>query len=258
MELPIGISVNMSPIQISRDDVAAAVSAALGASGISGDAADRRADRKRDHPGSRARRQGAERAEAARRPRRDGRFRHRLHLARLDAAAADRRAQDRPALRRRDDRRRRFSAAIVHAILSLAKALGMETTAEGIESAELARGLAELGCTYGQGFHFAEAAAAPTRRSLTGWSAAPDRRGAGPAREPSLLSAGKARRRPVPLDRLQGRRDDRPGRQPHRDQVAAADRAAAAAATPRSACEIGARLAPASRKRSTASAVPIR
>src|SRR5436305_3176934 len=34
--LPIGISVNMSPIQISRDDVAAAVSAALGASGISG------------------------------------------------------------------------------------------------------------------------------------------------------------------------------------------------------------------------------
>ena len=36
----------------------------------------------------------------ARRPRRDGRFRHRLHLARLDAAAADRRAQDRPALRR--------------------------------------------------------------------------------------------------------------------------------------------------------------
>src|SRR5207253_8186622 len=32
----IGMSVNMSPIQISRDDVAAAVSAALGASGISG------------------------------------------------------------------------------------------------------------------------------------------------------------------------------------------------------------------------------
>jgi diguanylate cyclase (GGDEF)-like protein len=47
------------------------------------------------------------------------------------------------------------SVAIVRAILSLAAALGMETTAEGIDSPELARALAGMGCSHGQGFHFA-------------------------------------------------------------------------------------------------------
>ena len=47
------------------------------------------------------------------------------------------------------------SVAIVRAILSLADALGMQTTAEGIDSPELARALAEMGCSHGQGFHFA-------------------------------------------------------------------------------------------------------
>jgi diguanylate cyclase (GGDEF)-like protein len=47
------------------------------------------------------------------------------------------------------------STAIVRAILSLAHALGMETIAEGIESEALAIALGELGCTHGQGFYFA-------------------------------------------------------------------------------------------------------
>jgi diguanylate cyclase (GGDEF)-like protein len=47
------------------------------------------------------------------------------------------------------------SVAIVRAILSLARALGMATTAEGIDAPELAEALAEMGCTHGQGFHFA-------------------------------------------------------------------------------------------------------
>jgi diguanylate cyclase (GGDEF)-like protein len=47
------------------------------------------------------------------------------------------------------------SVAIVRAILSLASALGMATTAEGIDSPELAQALAEMGCSHGQGFHFA-------------------------------------------------------------------------------------------------------
>jgi diguanylate cyclase (GGDEF)-like protein len=47
------------------------------------------------------------------------------------------------------------SVAIVRAVLSLADALGMSTTAEGIESEELARALTELGCDRGQGFFFA-------------------------------------------------------------------------------------------------------
>lgn len=49
----------------------------------------------------------------------------------------------------------RDKIAIVRAILSLAQALGMATTAEGIETNELAQTLAALGCTYGQGYLFA-------------------------------------------------------------------------------------------------------
>jgi diguanylate cyclase (GGDEF)-like protein len=48
------------------------------------------------------------------------------------------------------------SVAIVRAVLGLAEALGMSTTAEGIESRELATTLAALGCDAGQGFYFAQ------------------------------------------------------------------------------------------------------
>jgi diguanylate cyclase (GGDEF)-like protein len=48
------------------------------------------------------------------------------------------------------------SVAIVRAVLSLADALGMSTTAEGIESVELATTLTALGCSSGQGFFFAK------------------------------------------------------------------------------------------------------
>ena len=44
--------------------------------------------------------------------------------------------------------------AIVRAILSLAHALKMKITAEGVETPELAGALATLGCTTGQGYHF--------------------------------------------------------------------------------------------------------
>lgn len=47
------------------------------------------------------------------------------------------------------------SVAIVRAVLSLADALGMKTTAEGIETVELATTLAALGCDSGQGYYFA-------------------------------------------------------------------------------------------------------
>ena len=49
----------------------------------------------------------------------------------------------------------RDKVAIVRAILSLADALGKTTTAEGIETIELGHTLAALGCTRGQGYHFA-------------------------------------------------------------------------------------------------------
>ncbi len=59
------------------------------------------------------------------------------------------------------------SVAIVRAVLSLAEALGMSTTAEGIESVELAMTLATLGCSSGQGFHFAEPL--PANQALDFW-----------------------------------------------------------------------------------------
>ena len=50
----------------------------------------------------------------------------------------------------------RDKVAIVRAILSLASALGMETTAEGIETPELAHTLAALGCSFGQGYYYSK------------------------------------------------------------------------------------------------------
>ncbi|SDO21955.1 diguanylate cyclase (GGDEF) domain-containing protein [Rhodoferax sp. OV413] len=47
------------------------------------------------------------------------------------------------------------SQAIVRSVIDLASALHMETTAEGIETAEQAALLTQLACTTGQGFHFA-------------------------------------------------------------------------------------------------------
>lgn len=60
----------------------------------------------------------------------------------------------------------RDKIAIVRAVLSLAQALGMRTTAEGVESNELAQTLAALGCTYGQGYLYAKPLEAAEALSL--------------------------------------------------------------------------------------------
>lgn len=65
----------------------------------------------------------------------------------------------------------RDKAAIVRTIQSLAEVLGMRTTAEGVETADQARLLSALGCDFGQGFLFARpmdarAAIAYWRQSL--------------------------------------------------------------------------------------------
>lgn len=46
--------------------------------------------------------------------------------------------------------------SIVSAVLSLANSLGMRTTAEGIETRELSAVLKGLGCSYGQGYYYAK------------------------------------------------------------------------------------------------------
>ena len=44
--------------------------------------------------------------------------------------------------------------AIVHAVITFAKALGLDVTAEGIETPDQLQRLTELDCEHGQGYHF--------------------------------------------------------------------------------------------------------
>ncbi|PTQ65993.1 diguanylate cyclase/phosphodiesterase [Sphingomonas sp. PP-CE-3G-477] len=62
----------------------------------------------------------------------------------------------------------RDKVSIVRAILSLAQALGMKTTAEGIETNELAQTLAALGCTFGQGYFYAKPLEADAAYAMIG------------------------------------------------------------------------------------------
>ncbi len=153
--LPLYVGVNLSAIQIARDDVASAVATALSGSGLAGS------------------RLTLELTESAivQDPQRATTVLEALKgfdakvamddfgtgytsLAYLQRLPIDVLKIDRSfvtgMLADRD------SIAIIRAVLSLADALGMATTAEGIESEELARALTELGCSQGQGFFFAK------------------------------------------------------------------------------------------------------
>jgi len=164
--LPVCVNVNLSPVQISRDDLAAAVSGALTASGIAG-------GRLTLELTEGAIIQDPERVAAALKALQ--RFDVKiamddfgsgytslasLQLLPIDNLKIDQRFVS--AMLADGD-----SAAIVDAILSLARALGMETTAEGIESEELAQKLTALGCTFGQGYLYSEAL--PADEALAYW-----------------------------------------------------------------------------------------
>ncbi len=154
-KLPLNMSVNLSPIQISRDDVAAALSAALANAGVTGDRFTLELTESAIiHDPKRC----AQALEALKR------FDVRIamddfgsgftSLASLQTLPIDvLKIDQRFVTRMMDDQ---DSHAIVGAILSLAAALGMETTAEGIEAGELADALCAMGCTYGQGFYYTE------------------------------------------------------------------------------------------------------
>ncbi len=69
------------------------------------------------------------------------------------------------------------SRAIVRSIVQLAEALGLETVAEGIETAEMAAVMSDLGCSVGQGWHWSAAVpATELSRAAHGW---PDRAAVG-------------------------------------------------------------------------------
>jgi diguanylate cyclase (GGDEF)-like protein len=153
--LPVSVAVNLSPIQIARDDVAAAAEAALRAAKLSG-------SRLTLELTESVIIQDPQRATSVLEALKglDARiamddfgtgYTSLSYLQRLpiDVLKIDQSFVS--GMLRDGD-----SNAIVRAILSLARALGMSTTAEGIESAELARTLAELGCSQGQGFFYAQ------------------------------------------------------------------------------------------------------
>lgn len=154
-QLPLSVSVNLSAIQIARDDVAAAVSGALAYNGLAG-------GRLTLELTESAIIQDPERAGAALRALKRLDVRVAMDdfgtgytsLANLQRLPIDVLKIDRSfvsGMLGDSD-----STAIVRAILSLADALGMETTAEGIDTPELAEALKEHGCSHGQGFHFAK------------------------------------------------------------------------------------------------------
>lgn len=154
-ELPLYVGVNLSAIQVARDDIADVVESALRSSGLSG------------------KRLTLELTESSivQDPARATRVFEALKaldttvamddfgtgyssLAYLQRLPIDVLKIDRSfvsGMMRDSD-----AVAIVRAVLSLADALGMKTTAEGIESVELATTLAMLGCSSGQGYYFAK------------------------------------------------------------------------------------------------------
>ena len=104
-KLPLYVGVNLSAIQVARDNIADVVVERAAVERPDRRPADAGADRKLDRPGPGPRNPRVRRVEGARCDGRDGRLRHRLFEPRLPAAAADRRAQDRQELRHRHDGR---------------------------------------------------------------------------------------------------------------------------------------------------------
>lgn len=148
------ISVNMSAVQMQRDDVVEAVSSALSGAGISGD------------------RLTLELTESAFINDPDGAKRLLESLKALDTNLAMddfgmgysnlAYLQQLPIDVLKIDRSfvsgmmvDKDKRAIVRTVLSLARALGMKTTAEGIESEQISDVLRRLGCSVGQGYYFA-------------------------------------------------------------------------------------------------------
>jgi diguanylate cyclase (GGDEF)-like protein len=152
--LPLTVSVNLSAIQVARDDVAGLVAAALKRNGLGGDRLTLELTESAivQDPGRATKVLEALKGLSARVAMDDFGTGY-TSLAYLQRLPIDILKIDRSfvsGLLADSD-----SIAIVRAILSLADALGMETTAEGIDSRELAEALTRLGCSHGQGFWFA-------------------------------------------------------------------------------------------------------
>jgi EAL domain-containing protein (putative c-di-GMP-specific phosphodiesterase class I) len=76
------------------------------------------------------------------------------------------------------------NVGIVRAVVSLAHGLGVSVVAEGIETAEQARRLRELGCDMGQGYNWAHPADAARTAALMAGRIGAGRSGAAAQRRP--------------------------------------------------------------------------
>ncbi len=153
-ELPVRISVNLSAVQLQRDDVVVAVENAISGAQISGNRLTLELTESAfvdDPDGARAVLDALKQLDANLAM--DDFGTGYSNLAYLQKLPIDVLKIDRSFVTDMDancDNR-----AIVSTILSLATALGMKTTAEGVETAEISSVLKKLGCTNAQGYYFA-------------------------------------------------------------------------------------------------------
>ncbi len=153
--LPFKVSVNMSAVQMQRDDVTYAVSNAINGAGISGE----RIMLELTESAFVSDPQGAKKVLDALKGLNtnlamDDFGTGYSNLAYLQQLPIDVLKIDRSFVSEMMvDKDKR---AIVRTVLSLARALGMKTTAEGIESIEISATLKRLGCSFGQGYYFAK------------------------------------------------------------------------------------------------------
>ena len=154
-KLPVYVGVNLSAIQVARDNIAEMVASALRSSGLTGDRLTLELTESSivQDPGRATRVFEALKALDATVAMDDfgTGYSSLAYLQRLpiDVLKIDKSFVS--GMMRDPD-----AVAIVRAVLSLAEALGMSTTAEGVETVELATTLATLGCSSGQGYYFAK------------------------------------------------------------------------------------------------------
>ena len=148
------VAVNVSPLQFRRSDFVDVVERILKETDFDAEPAGARAHREHAarQPGNRGAVDAA--PQSHRRALRARRFRHRLFEPALSAALPVRQAQDRlrascAAIETAPD-----AAAIVHAVVSLGRGLGMRVTAEGVENAEQHLFLRAAGVHSMQGYRF--------------------------------------------------------------------------------------------------------
>ena len=153
-ELPFRISVNLSVVQLQRDDIAVAVENAIRGANISGKRLTLELTESAfvdDPDGARTILESLKALDTNLAM--DDFGTGYSNLAYLQKLPIDMLKIDRSFVA--DMSANRDNHAIVSTILSLASALGMKTTAEGVETAEISTALKQLGCTNAQGYLFA-------------------------------------------------------------------------------------------------------